>query len=66
MLFVVFAMVVVACGDTSDDGADDVIERDELLLTKVGRRGTPARVARRAAVGIGGRVGGKGRQRRQQ
>ena len=26
MLFVVFAMVVVACGDTSDDAADDVVE----------------------------------------
>ena len=26
MLFVVFAMVVVACGDTSDDTADDVVE----------------------------------------
>ena len=42
MLFVVFAMVVVACGDTSDDTADDVVEESSDTTEAAAESEAPA------------------------
>ena len=45
MLFVVFAMVVVACGDTSDDTADDVVEESSDTTEPAAESEAPATTA---------------------